>query len=75
MGSHGRTGMPRLLLTAALVISGGAGLFYAGMWSRQLGVVMGHTVGAATCVLAAVMLGGGGGAVAGGRIGVGSSPA
>ena len=45
--------MPRLLLTAALVISGGAALIYETIWTRQLGLLMGHTVAAATCVLAA----------------------
>ncbi len=70
--------MPRRHLTAlsaALVLSGAAALIYETAWTRQLGLLMGHTVAAASCVLAAFMLGLALGAAVGGRIAVRVTPA
>ena len=66
--------MPRLVLTSALVLSGAAALIYETIWTRQLALLMGHTVAAATCVLAAFMLGLAGGAALIGRIAVRLTP-
>jgi spermidine synthase len=70
--------MPRRPLTglsAALVLSGAAALIYETAWTRQLGLLMGHTVAAASCVLAAFMLGLALGAAIGGRVAVRVIPA
>jgi spermidine synthase len=56
------------MLYLALACSGAAALIYEVTWTRQLGLVMGHTVAAATAVLAAFMGGMAAGAVLAGRV-------
>jgi spermidine synthase len=56
------------MLYLALACSGAAALIYEVAWTRQLGLVMGHTVAAATAVLAAFMGGMAAGAVLAGRV-------
>jgi spermidine synthase len=47
--------MPRRPLAAAALLSGVAALVYQVLWTRQLGLVLGNTVGAVSTVLAAFM--------------------
>ena len=58
----------RRLAYLALFCSGAAALLYEVAWTRLLGLLMGHTVAAATTVLAAFMGGLAGGAAIGGRL-------
>jgi spermidine synthase len=61
--------MARVFLVAvALALSGAAALVYEVTWTRQLGLLMGHTVASASTVLAAFMLGLGLGAAIAGRV-------
>ena len=46
-----------LLLAAAFVLSGAAGLMYESIWSRYLGLFVGHSAGAQVIVLV-IYLGG-----------------
>jgi spermidine synthase len=59
---------PKLVLQVALALSGGAALLYEVAWTRWLTLFMGHTVAAASAVLAAFMGGLAAGAVLGGRL-------
>lgn len=58
----------RWLVYFALGCSGAAALIYETAWTRQLALLMGHSVAAASTVLAAFMLGLAAGAAVGGRI-------
>jgi spermidine synthase len=57
----------RWLVYFALGCSGMAALIYETAWTRQLGLLMGHSVAAASTVLAAFMLGLAAGTAVGGR--------
>ncbi len=67
--------MPRFILGTALALSGAAALIYETTWTRQLGLLMGHTAAATSSVLAAFMLGLAAGAAIGGRIAARVTPA
>ena len=47
----------QLMLTVAFVLSGAAGLIYESIWSRYLGLFVGHSAYAQTIVLV-IFLGG-----------------
>ena len=65
----------RWLVYFALGCSGMAALIYETAWTRQLGLLMGHNVAAASTVLAAFMLGLAAGTAAGGRMARRAAPA
>ena len=67
--------MPRFILGTALALSGAAALIYETAWTRQLGLLMGHTAAATSSVLAAFMLGLAAGAAVGGRVAARVTPA
>ena len=65
----------RWLVYFALGCSGAAALIYETAWTRQLGLLMGHSLAAASTVLAAFMLGLAAGTAIGGRIAARAGPA